>query len=85
MLTKQSQFSNSERTLYALRFAHANPQMTAVHPNYTASVISQCNHHLVVCSVDSYRETCNIIRTAGFKKMNLAASGNAITIYVERK
>lgn len=75
----------SERTLYALRFARFNPQATAVHPKYEQSVIDQCKNGRVIAAVDTYRKDSQIIRAAGYRKTNLAASGNCITIFVTKK
>mgnify|MGYP001320326350 CR=1 FL=1 len=75
----------SERTLYALRFARFNPQAKAVHPLYEKSVIDQCKSGRVIAAVDTYRKDSQIIRTAGYRKVNAAASGNCITIFVQPK
>lgn len=75
----------SERTLYAIRFARFNPQATSVHPKYEQSVREQCKTGRVIACVDTYRKDSQIIRAAGYRKVNAAASGNCITIFVEKK
>ena len=72
--------SNNGGISHAIRFAHINPQMTVVHPNYERAVVADCSKGLVLCAVDCYRKTVEIIRRAGYRKAGITASGNTLTI-----